>query len=80
MNRTLRAIMAVFLIAIITFCAISLCQGIGSSFRLDITEQKLYTLSDGTKSILGKLNQPVRMTLYYTKTSITITIISWSRF
>ncbi len=69
MNRTLRAITAVLLIAIITFCAISLCQGVGSGFRLDVTEQKLYTLSDGTKSILGKLNQPVRLTLYYTKTA-----------
>jgi ABC-type uncharacterized transport system involved in gliding motility auxiliary subunit len=36
---------------------------------VDITEQKLYTLSDGTKSILARLNQPIKARLYYAKTA-----------
>ncbi|MHC4624848.1 MAG: GldG family protein [Planctomycetota bacterium] len=69
MNRTVRAIVAVIFVGIITFCAVSLCQNIGGRLRVDITAQKLYTLSEGTKAILGKLNQPLRLKLYYTKTA-----------
>jgi ABC-type uncharacterized transport system involved in gliding motility auxiliary subunit len=36
---------------------------------VDITDQKLYTLSEGTKAIVGRLNQPLRLRLYYTKTA-----------
>jgi len=70
MRRTLRTIAAVILVGIITFCAISICQNIGKRLRVDITDQKLYTLSDGTKAILGKLNQPLKLRLYYTKTAV----------
>ncbi|MHC4645235.1 MAG: Gldg family protein [Planctomycetota bacterium] len=69
MNRTLRAIAAVVLIVIIVFCAITLCQNTGGAFRLDITDQKLYTLSEGTKVVLAKLNQPLKMKLYYAETA-----------
>jgi ABC-type uncharacterized transport system involved in gliding motility auxiliary subunit len=69
MSRTLRTIAAVILIGIITFCAISICQNIAQGLRIDITDQKLYTLSNGTRTILGKLNQPLKLRLYYTKTA-----------
>jgi ABC-type uncharacterized transport system involved in gliding motility auxiliary subunit len=69
MNRTIRAILGVIFVLVITFCAISICQIIGKSWKLDITEQKLYTLSDGTKAILNKLNQPIKVKLYYAKTA-----------
>ncbi|MHC4618837.1 MAG: GldG family protein [Planctomycetota bacterium] len=69
MNRTLRAVTAVIFVGIITFCAVILCQNAGERLRVDITEQQLYTLSGGTKAILGKLNQPLRLKLYYTKTA-----------
>ncbi len=69
MSRTLRAIVAVIFLDIIIFSAISICQGIGGRLRMDITDQKLYTLSDGTKAVLGKLNQPLKLKLYFTKTA-----------
>lgn len=37
--------------------------------RLDLTEEKIYTLSDGTKSILKKLDSPIRLKFYYSKTA-----------
>ncbi|MCB0422650.1 MAG: GldG family protein [Bdellovibrionales bacterium] len=37
--------------------------------RWDVTEENLYTLSDGTKSILSKLDSPVQLKLYYSKTA-----------
>jgi len=69
MNRTIRAILGAGFILVIIFSAISICQSIGRPLKLDITDQKLYTLSDGTKSILAKLNQPIRARLYYAKTA-----------
>ncbi|MCP4263578.1 MAG: hypothetical protein GY774_39640 [Planctomycetes bacterium] len=68
-NSTLRTIIAVVFVLIIIFSAISICQNIGKGFKADVTDQKLYTLSDGTKSILGKLNQPITAKLYYAKTA-----------
>jgi len=69
MNRTIRAIIGAFLVLLITFCAISICQNLGKSLKLDVTEQKLYTLSDGTRAILAKLHQPIKARLYYAKTA-----------
>lgn len=69
MNGTFRQIAGVAFVLVITFSLISICQNIGKSVKVDATEQKLYTLCDGTKAILGKLNQPIRMKLYYAKTA-----------
>ncbi len=69
MNRLIRALTAIALIAIITVSAISICQNVGKSMRADITDQRLYTLSEGTKAILGGLNQPIKLKFYYTKTA-----------
>ncbi len=37
--------------------------------RVDFTEENLYTLSKGTKSILSKLDSPIKLKLYYSKTA-----------
>jgi len=68
-NRTIRAIIGVIFVLVITFSAISICQNIGKSLKADVTEQRLYTLSAGTKAILAKLNQPIKVKLYYAKTA-----------
>ena len=69
MNRTVKAIIAVIFVLVITFSAVSICQNLSKSLKLDITDQKLYTLSDGTKAILAKLNKPIKVKLYYAKTA-----------
>lgn len=33
--------------------------------RVDLTENNLYTLSQGTRSLLGKLEEPMQLTLYF---------------
>lgn len=35
--------------------------------RIDLTEEKLYTLSDGTRAILAKLDTPVKIRFYCTR-------------
>jgi len=69
MSRTLRAIIGAILVLVITLAAISICQNIGKGMKVDITDQRLYTLSKGTKAILGKLNQPITAKLFYAKTA-----------
>jgi len=69
MNRMIRAILGASFVLVIVFSAISIFQNIGKPLKLDITEQRLFTLSDGTKAILAKLNQPIRAKLYYAKTA-----------
>lgn len=34
-------------------------------FRIDLTEQRLYTLSEGTKSVLRSIPEPITLRLYY---------------
>src|SRR5262245_47189067 len=36
-------------------------------WRIDLTQGKLYTLSEGTRSVLGKLEAPVKIRLYFTQ-------------
>jgi ABC-2 type transport system permease protein len=69
MSRIIRVTLAVVFILLITFGAISICQNLGKRLKVDVTDQKLYTLSAGTKSILTKLNQPLKLKLYYAKTA-----------
>ena len=57
------------LILVIVFSGISICQNLGSRIKVDITDQGIYTLSEGTRAILGKLNQPIKAKLYYTETA-----------
>ncbi len=52
--------LALLLCAIIAFNAIIS----RSSVRADLTEEKLYTLSDGTKAIISKLDAPVTLRFY----------------
>ncbi len=69
MSNTIRMIVGVILVLVIMFCSISICHDIGKSLKLDMTEKKLYTLSDGTRAILAKLHQPVTVKLYYAETA-----------
>ena len=40
-----------------------------SGFRLDLTEDKLYSLSDGVGPLLQELDEPVRLDFYYSQKS-----------
>ena len=63
----LRIAAAVSCIIIITACATLIVQKSAGRAGLDLTEDRLYTLSDGTRNILGELNQPVTLKLYYSR-------------
>jgi ABC-type uncharacterized transport system involved in gliding motility auxiliary subunit len=42
--------------------------------RLDLTQERLYTLSDGTRSILGNLEQPVTIKLFFNSSSPSVPV------
>jgi ABC-type uncharacterized transport system involved in gliding motility auxiliary subunit len=52
---------AVFLVMVIAI------QWLFSGARMDLTENRLYTISDGTKNIVSKLEQPVTLKLYFSR-------------
>jgi ABC-type uncharacterized transport system involved in gliding motility auxiliary subunit len=37
--------------------------------RLDLTADRIYTLSDGTKSLLGKIEEPITLDFYFTRSA-----------
>lgn len=53
------------LLAIAVFVLVNLGASAVTGVRIDLTEDKLFTLSQGTRNVLKSLNRPVKLTLYY---------------
>ena len=58
----------IVLLAIISFLSFNvLNKNLFKNLRFDLTNSNVYTLSDGTKSILKSINEPLDFKLFYTK-------------
>ena len=68
LKKNLRAVTALFLIALITFSSITLLARMGRGLKVDLTEDRIYTLSDETKKIIGNLTHTTRLKLFYSRT------------
>lgn len=67
MNRRAYAII-VALALIVMFVAVNLIAAHTlKGARLDLTQDRLYTLSDGTRAILRGLNEPIELKLFYSR-------------
>lgn len=53
------------LLAVAFVAAVMLSNKLFSGWKLDLTEDQLYTLSDGTKRILDKIDEPINLYFYY---------------
>ncbi|WP_043306965.1 Gldg family protein [Pseudomonas sp. ML96] len=54
------------LLIAVAFLAFNMLSAIGlGGARLDLTEQKLYTISEGTERILGELDEPINLYFFY---------------
>ncbi len=51
--------------AVALFVVVNVAAGHIVGMRADLTQDRLYTLSNGTRDILHKLQKPVELTLYY---------------
>ncbi|MEM5515911.1 Gldg family protein [Henriciella sp. AS95] len=58
---------ATALIVAIFVAVVLILQPVMRGARADFTEQKLYTLSDGTKNVLRSIDEPVDLTFVYTR-------------
>jgi ABC-type uncharacterized transport system involved in gliding motility auxiliary subunit len=55
-------------LAVLLFFAVNVFSNVAlKSARIDLTDQQLYTLSEGTKKILGGIEEPLTLRLYYSK-------------
>ena len=68
LKKNLRVVTALFLIALITFSSITLLARMGRGLKVDLTEDRIYTLSDETKKIIGNLTHTTRLKLFYSRT------------
>ena len=61
------------LLTVITVLTIHVSQRVLEGARVDVTSQRIYSLSDGTTQILDRMNlegvQPVEITLYFSETA-----------
>ena len=54
------------LLIAVAFLAFNMLSALGlGGVRLDLTEQKLYTISEGTERILGELEEPISLYFFY---------------
>ena len=64
-NRSGVLLLGIVGLAIFVFLNLSISTLTG--VRIDLTQDKLFTLSEGTKNILKSMNKPVTLTLYYSR-------------
>lgn len=54
------------LVIALLFLAFNMVSGLAfTGARLDLTQQKLYTISDGTKKVLGAIGEPINLYFFY---------------
>jgi ABC-type uncharacterized transport system involved in gliding motility auxiliary subunit len=67
MNRSLTAIIALICTAIIFIGVNVIADKTLRSARIDLTQQRLYTLSEGSRATLAKIDEPITVRFYYSK-------------
>lgn len=66
-NQKLMSAGALLLAAVVFFTVNILSNGIFKSYRFDLTEQGIYSLSDGSIAILKDIKEPIKLRYYYSK-------------
>lgn len=56
---------SLILLALAFIAAVIISNYVFSSWRIDLTENDLYTLSPGTQRVLGKIEEPINLYFYY---------------
>src|SRR5689334_3360227 len=67
MNRTILSLLGIAA-CLALFLAINIIGATAMrGARVDLTSNKLYTLSKGSRDIAGKIDEPIKLTLYYSE-------------
>ena len=67
MNKNITSTTGLALAAALFIAIIILANATLTSWRVDLTENKLFTLSEGTLNILHNLDEPVRLDFYFSQ-------------
>lgn len=67
MNKKYSARTGLLLVAVIFLAFVAISQTVFRGARLDLTENQLFTLSDGTRAVLGKIEEPVHLRFYFSR-------------
>ena len=65
LNRKTLTGSALALLAMLFVAVVLISNTLFRGARLDLTQNGLYTLSQGTRNILGKLDEPIHLSLYF---------------
>lgn len=68
LKKNARVLTAILLIALITFSSITLLARAGRALKVDLTQDRIYSLSGETKKVMAGLTHPVRLKLFYSRT------------
>jgi ABC-type uncharacterized transport system involved in gliding motility auxiliary subunit len=71
LNRNIVSGTGLLLAACLFIATIIIVNATLTNLRLDLTENKLFTLSEGTTNILGNLKEPLRLDFYYSQQALT---------
>jgi len=64
-TKSLFGRMGLVVVAVVFIVAVTLSNALFRGMRLDLTENDLYTLSDGTRNILGGIGEPINLYFFY---------------
>jgi ABC-type uncharacterized transport system involved in gliding motility auxiliary subunit len=67
MNRSLTAILALVCAAVLFVGVNVIADKTLRSARIDLTQQRLYTLAEGSRATLAKIGEPITVRFYYSK-------------
>ncbi len=69
-NKTLYSSGGLMLAAVLAVAVIILANASLTSLRIDLTESKLFTLSEGTVNIIQTLDEPVELDFYFSRDTL----------
>ncbi|MEQ8821146.1 MAG: Gldg family protein [Sumerlaeia bacterium] len=67
MGRKLFSLTGLLLAVVLLVAVNIISRGLFRGARVDLTEEKLYTLSEGTREILRNLEEPIEVTFYFSE-------------
>lgn len=68
MNRSILSVAGLVLVAVLFVAVNVFANNAFRTARLDLTEDKLYTLSDGSRNIIASVREPITLSFYFSET------------
>ncbi len=66
-DRNRLGLIAIFLLIVLFFAVNIFSNATFKATKIDLTEDKLFTVSDGTRQVLESIEEPITVRLYYSK-------------